>query len=86
MRYNVCLRGFYNSQCVSQRILHNRPKLGAFLPEAAMVILVGMVVGVIVHITVDNHETQGNVASSLLSFSPQVFFIILLPVSIVAET
>lgn len=66
-------------------MLHSRPKIGSYLPEAAMVILVGMVVGLVVHLTVDSNQAGGeNVASSLLSFSPQVFFIILLPVSKVA--
>lgn len=66
------------------KVLHDKPKVGSFLPEAAMVILVGMVAGLITSLTTlgsnDNDEMVADqVAESVMSFSPSVFFIILLP-------
>jgi sodium/hydrogen exchanger 8 len=53
------------------------------LPEAAMVILVGMVAGCIVDTVAppseEDENMADNVAQSLLSFSPTVFFVVLLP-------
>lgn len=69
-----------------QKLLHDRPRIGSLVPEAAMIILVGMMAGYILHFVV--HQTYGedaadgnyeDVAESIFSFSPTIFFIILLP-------
>lgn len=66
-----------------QKILHARPKLASLLPEAGMVILVGMVAGALIHwihgSTLQEDEAGNGVTESLLSFSPTIFFVILLP-------
>jgi sodium/hydrogen exchanger 8 len=52
------------------------------LPEAAMIILVGIAAGILIHLTTgqsDNESMAGGVANSMLFFSPTVFFVILLP-------
>lgn len=65
--------------------LHDRPRLGAVLPEAAVIILVGIAVGFIVQAIYkeepnnEDEDLADNVAQSLLSFSPTVFFVVLLP-------
>mmetsp|Transcript_33794 Transcript_33794/g.50113 ORF Transcript_33794/g.50113 Transcript_33794/m.50113 type:complete len:590 (-) Transcript_33794:128-1897(-) len=68
--------------------LHESPKLASIMPEAAMVILVGMVAGWIFFMfaNVDYDVAQGDddgvvvdVAETLLSFSPTIFFVVLLP-------
>jgi len=69
-----------------QSLLHVRPRIATYIPEAAMVILVGMVAGLLVYLIVggpsDDYadpDMADGIADSLLSFSPTVFFIILLP-------
>eukprot|EP00977_Amphora_coffeiformis_P026555 scaffold27769_cov176-Amphora_coffeaeformis.AAC.6 len=57
------------------KFLHDHPKIGGVFPEAAMIILVGMIAGALFHAFVPNQD----MAHSLLSFSPTVFFVILLP-------
>jgi len=61
-----------------QKFLHDRPRLGSFIPEAAMIIVVGLVAGTIIHLIVDTH-IENSLAQDLLSFSPSVFFMVLLP-------
>jgi sodium/hydrogen exchanger 8 len=70
---------FYHTH---QKFLHDRPRLGSLLPEAAMIILVGITAGIFIHLTTgrpDNESMAGDVADSMLAFSPTVFFVILLP-------
>jgi hypothetical protein len=92
-----------------QKLLHDYPKLGAIIPEAAMIILVGMVAGLFVFlfgpsdegeynnddankaeyyydqygqaVVVENAnaEDTDSLADSILSFSPTIFFVVLLP-------
>lgn len=79
---------------VLSKILHDRPVVGSYFPEAGMILLVGMIAGFFVNLFVrpeviapaDNAENDDgaaeyddSVAQSLLSFSPEVFFVALLP-------
>ena len=63
--------------------LHDRPKLSSFVPEAAMIILVGILVGFLFNLAGGNEEAQVDgeepmgMADSVLSFSPTVFFVVL---------
>jgi hypothetical protein len=89
-----------------QKYLHDYPRIGAIIPEAAMMILVGMTAGLFIFlfgpgdeildenqsetkyydqygqeivIEGDEQENTDSLANSLLSFSPTVFFVVLLP-------
>ena len=73
------------------KILHDRPKLASLVPEAAMIILVGMVVGGLFQSFLggessdyddaggdgDGDAAAEDIAESLLSFSPTIFFVLL---------
>lgn len=89
------------------KVLHDRPIVASFVPEAAMIILVGMVSGCVFHLVAGNgyfgvgsdsdsggadaayyygdagdnayaYADDGNsMAESFLSFSPTVFFVVL---------
>jgi sodium/hydrogen exchanger 8 len=63
------------------KVLHARPHISSILPEAGMVIAVGIIAGVIINLSTDtdNDSEAGNAATSVLSFSPTVFFVVLLP-------
>ncbi len=63
---------------VLSKYLHDYPKLAAVLPEAGMIIIVGTIAGSIINKFISNGE-NGSVAEGLLSFSPKIFFFILLP-------
>jgi solute carrier family 9 (sodium/hydrogen exchanger), member 8 len=65
----------------SQKCLHERPKLASVLPEAAMIILVGMVAGLIHYLGALSFDAdQANDAvNSVMTFSPVTFFVVLLP-------
>lgn len=60
------------------KFLHDNEKLQSYLPEAALVILVGIAAGFLLHLIADA-LMYDDVAESLWSFSPTVFFVILLP-------
>jgi hypothetical protein len=62
---------------VLTKLLHDRPTLGAIIPEAGMVISVGMVAGLLVRLL--SASSQQSIADSLLNFSSNVFFDGLLP-------
>ena len=78
---------------VLSKFLHDRPKLASVLPEAGMTIIVGAIAGAIIFLTtpvsVDDDEEDDTsyfsgsinefVARGLLSFSPKIFFYVLLP-------
>lgn len=79
---------------VLSKLLHDRPGLSSVLPEAGVAIIVGVIAGYVVYLVApphdgaDNDNGQGDdddggedaaVASGLLSFSPTVFFVALLP-------
>jgi hypothetical protein len=62
---------------VLTKLLHDRPTFGAIIPEAGMVISVGMVAGLLVRLL--SASSQQSIADSLLNFSSNVFFDGLLP-------
>jgi NhaP-type Na+/H+ or K+/H+ antiporter len=70
---------------ILSKYLHERPQLASLLPEAGLILLVGMVAGFFVDLLIDDEQIENDdtdddsVAQSLLSFSPGVFFIALLP-------
>lgn len=67
---------------VLSKFLHDLPRLGSILPEAALVILVGMLAGLIIDSVAGDVQADGvadDVARSMLSFSPSIFFVVLLP-------
>lgn len=61
--------------------LHESPQIAQYLPEAGMVILIGLLAGGIAHVVAntEDYEMAGQVAESVLSFDSTVFFIVLLP-------
>lgn len=77
---------------VLSKYLHDRPGLEAFLPEAAMVLGVGMIAGFLIHTVIRKQQTEeldrnddisenavDEDLGALLSFSSDIFFIALLP-------
>lgn len=71
---------------VLSKVLHDHPALNSIFPEAGMVLLVGAVAGLFVNLLLiptnnpnDDTYSGGSVVQSLLSFSPNVFFVALLP-------
>ncbi len=79
---------------ILQKWLHDRPSISAFLPEAAMVLGMGMIFGFFIHLLVGKRVNTAQVQEVndddysrttdvdlkvLLSFSPSVFFVALLP-------
>ena len=67
-----------------QKWLHDHPRIGAILPEAAMIIIVGMATGLL-HLVSGFYFNEGEedlddmVVHSILAFSPTTFFVVLLP-------
>jgi NhaP-type Na+/H+ or K+/H+ antiporter len=91
----VFFTGLLAFTLVLSKFLHDRPRLGAIVPEAAMVLAVGMLAGFLIHLVagqvskadddgvadddnVDGQDVDQDL-SALLSFSPEIFFIALLP-------
>lgn len=66
------------SSIIGAKLLHDRPQLTAVLPEAGMIILIGIVAGMIIQLTFTT-TTQHAIAKSLFTFSSDVFFVGLLP-------
>jgi len=78
---------------ILSKFLHDSPRLGAILPEAGMIIIVGIIAGYLIYLltplsdvdresdddSVFNGDVSEFVAAGLLSFSPKVFFFVLLP-------
>lgn len=75
---------------ILQKWLHDRPLISSFLPEAAMVLGLGMIFGFFIHLLAGKRVAQQQVndddasasdvdLKALLSFSPSVFFVALLP-------
>jgi len=78
---------------VLSKLLHDKPVLSSLLPEAGMILIVGMLVGSVLTLFVDNRDKEAaisnddtvadgagdSVALGLLSFSPEFFFVFLLP-------
>jgi len=92
-KYFVVFLSLLSIVLMLSKVLHDYPRLGAILPEAGMTIIVGAIAGFLIFITTPVSDTDdaedddsmfnGNinqfVAEGLLSFSPKVFFFILLP-------
>ena len=57
------------------KCLHQRPKVAAMLPEAGMIILLGVLAGFLATVLAPPSE----LTDALTSFSPDTFFILLLP-------
>jgi NhaP-type Na+/H+ or K+/H+ antiporter len=87
---------------ILSKLLQDRPRLARILPEAGMILAVGMTAGALVHwifgedrleqvrgMELDNYDNDDNYGNSnvnvntlvhnVLSFSPNVFFVALLP-------
>ena len=79
---------------ILSQYLHESKRLSSIIPEAAMVIAVGMVAGYLIHILLgkslanaaanannndDDAQTYKDDLAALLSFDPEFFFIFLLP-------
>ena len=76
---------------VLSKLLQDRPILSSLVPEAGMILIVGMMAGGILNLFVkvdgdaaaaadqDDNGDNDSVAKGLLSFSPEVFFVFLLP-------
>ena len=70
---------------VMSKFLHDRPKLASILPEAGLTIIIGTISGYFIFSYSDNQQSDddGNISDQvtdgLLSFSPTVFFFVLLP-------
>lgn len=66
---------------MEQKLLHGKPAVARFLPEAGMVIMVGMVAGGIFKLVAisDHMVVAGDVAEFIMSFDSSIFFIVLLP-------
>jgi NhaP-type Na+/H+ or K+/H+ antiporter len=73
---------------VLSKFRNDRPRLASVLPEGAMVLAVGMIAGFFIHLVVgernpndddDDQASQNEDLGALLSFSPEIFFIALLP-------
>ncbi len=92
-KYFVVFISLLSIVLVLSKFLHDRPKLSAILPEAGMTIIVGTIAGAIIYESSPiSHDDNGDdddymfngevnlfVAEGLLSFSPKVFFFVLLP-------
>jgi len=68
------------------KLLHDNKTLSSLFPEAGMIILVGMLAGYLINLlapdreAVEGQDDDGaDVAEGLLSFSPEIFFVALLP-------
>ena len=92
-KYFVVFLSLLSLVLVLSKFLHDCPKVAAILPEAGMIILVGTVAGAVIFTSTplsdrDDEEDDDSlfngsvnrfVAEGLLSFSPTVFFFVLLP-------
>jgi sodium/hydrogen exchanger 8 len=70
---------------VMSKFLHDRPKLASILPEAGLTIIIGTISGYFIYSYADNQDPKDDdgvsdqVTDGLLSFSPTIFFFVLLP-------
>jgi sodium/hydrogen exchanger 8 len=69
---------------ILSKILHNTPKINTFVSEAALILIVGMMAGCLIHLLFRGGEASDNaedldIATTLLSFTPKVFYMALLP-------
>jgi hypothetical protein len=64
---------------IGSKLLHDRPRLSEVLPETGMIILIGFIAGLVIQFTFTFTTSQEIVARSLVTFSPDAFFVGLLP-------
>lgn len=72
---------------VLSKYLHESPVLSSILPEAGLILLVGMFAGFVVDFFFEDQiqnaagddADDDSVAQKMLSFSPEIFFLALLP-------
>jgi hypothetical protein len=69
---------------ILSNLLHARPVLASFLPEAGMVLAVAMLAGAVIRafspdMKLRNDDDGDDLTRTLLSFSPKIFFVVLLP-------
>jgi solute carrier family 9 (sodium/hydrogen exchanger), member 8 len=64
---------------IVSNILHKRPSLAALIPEAGMILLIGMLSGTLVMLVLRPQMNDDSAIEKILSFSPEVFFMALLP-------
>lgn len=70
---------------VMSKFLHDRPKLASILPEAGLTIIIGTIFGYFIYSYAGNQDPDNDdnvsdqVTDGLLSFSPTIFFFVLLP-------
>jgi membrane-associated HD superfamily phosphohydrolase len=62
------------------KLLHNHKYLSTIIPEAGMIIMIGIITGISIQLIllIMNQSTQ-NITNSLFTFSSEVFFVALLP-------
>jgi len=92
--YSVVFLSLLALVLILSKCLHDVPKLAAIVPEAGMIIIVGIIAGYLIYLATPlssgddqggdddsmfNSEVSQFVAMGLLSFSPKVFFFVLLP-------
>ena len=91
--YFVVYLSILSFALVMSKFLHDNSKLAAILPEAGMVIIIGIISSCLIYLIIPLPDASGNedddswinnttsqfVAEELLSFNPQVFFFVLLP-------
>src|SRR3569623_2011343 len=86
--YFVLFAALLSLVIILSKVLHDRPRLNSMLSEASLTLLVGKGAGFLVHvwflrrpfIVDEENELEAQVvASSLLSFDANVFFLALLP-------
>jgi solute carrier family 9 (sodium/hydrogen exchanger), member 8 len=64
---------------IISNMVHKRPSLAARIPEAGMILLVGIISGTLVMLLLKPQMNDDSAIENLLSFSPEVFFMALLP-------
>ena len=92
-KYFVVFFSLLSLVLILSKLLHDRPILASILPEAGMIIIVGTIAGAIIYVATpvsDNDDEENDdslfngsinrfVAEGLLSFSPKIFYFVLLP-------
>ena len=87
-RYFVVFLSLLAIALTCSKFLHDSPRLSSALPEAGMIIVIGAIAGFILFELTslsnydgadDDGNINENVAEGLLSFSPTIFFKVLLP-------
>lgn len=92
--YFLLFSGLLAFVIILSRLLHDYPRINSVFSEAALVLVIGMIASFFVHLFLANiyddqvtdeedaedvQEGAYNIASNLLTFSPNIFFMALLP-------